>query len=43
MLKAWPTAAGMPPTSRLPVLHRPVRGAGKGDWVAAVRVAPSAS
>jgi tRNA (mo5U34)-methyltransferase len=43
MLKAWPTAAGMPPTSRLPVLHRPVRGAGKGDWVAAVRVAPSVS
>lgn len=41
LLRAWPTAAGMPPTSRLPVLHRPVRGAGTGDWVAAVRVAPA--
>ncbi len=40
MLRAWPTAAGMPPTSRLPVLHRPVLGAGRGDWLAAVAVAP---
>jgi tRNA (mo5U34)-methyltransferase len=40
LLRAWPTAAGMPPTSRRPVLHRPVRGAGRGDWVAAVAVAP---
>lgn len=41
LLRAWPTAAGLPPTSRRPVLHRPVRGAGRGDWVAAVRVAPA--
>jgi len=41
LLRAWPTAAGMPPTSRVPVLHRPVRGAGRGDWVAAVTVAPA--
>ena len=40
-LRAWSTAAGMPPTSRRPVLHRPVRGAGRGDWVAAVPVRPS--
>lgn len=40
LLRAWPTAAGMPPTSRRPVLHRPVQGSGRGDWVAAVRVAP---
>lgn len=40
LLRAWPTAAGMPPLSRRPVLHRPVRGAGRGDWVAAVRVTP---
>lgn len=40
MLRAWPTAAGMPPTSRRPVLHRPLRGAGRGDIVAAVAVAP---
>jgi SAM-dependent methyltransferase len=40
LLRAWPTAAGMPPTSRRPVLHRPVRGSGKGDWVAAVAVTP---
>lgn len=41
LLRAWPTAAGMPPTSRLPALHRPVQGAGRGDWVAAVTVAPA--
>lgn len=41
MLRAWPTAAGMPPLSKRPVLHRPIRGNGKGDWVAAVRVAPA--
>ena len=41
LLRAWPTAAGMPPVSRRPVLHRPLRGNGRGDWVAAVTVAPA--
>lgn len=42
LLRAWPTAAGMPPVSRRPVLHRPLRGAGRGDWMAVVTVAPAA-
>jgi SAM-dependent methyltransferase len=41
MLRAWPTAAGMPPTSRRPVLYRPRRNIGKGDLLAAVAVSPS--
>ena len=41
LLRAWPTAAGMPPVSKVPVLHRPLRGNGKGDWVAAVTVRPA--
>jgi hypothetical protein len=40
MLRAWPTAAGMPPVSKRPVLFRPTGANGKGDWVAAVTVAP---
>jgi SAM-dependent methyltransferase len=40
-LRAWSTAAGLPPTSRRPVLHRPVRGAARADWIAAVPVAPA--
>ena len=40
LLKAWPTAAGMPPTSRRPVVTRTLRGSARGDWVAAVTVAP---
>lgn len=40
LLRAWPTAAGMPPTSRRPVLYRPREHVAKGDVLAAVAVAP---
>ncbi len=43
LLRAWPTAAGMPPVSRRPVIARAVQGSGRGDWVAAVRVSPGMS
>lgn len=38
LLGAWARSAGLEPAPGRPALHRPVRGAGRGDWLAAVRV-----
>jgi tRNA (mo5U34)-methyltransferase len=40
LLKAWPAAVGMPPTGKRVSLFKP-KGVARGDWVAALEVAPS--
>ena len=40
MLKAWPTAVGMPPTGKRVAIYKP-KGVRRGDWIAALEVKPS--
>lgn len=40
LLKAWPTAVGMPPTSRKTAIYKP-KNVRRGDWIAAIEVKPS--
>jgi tRNA (mo5U34)-methyltransferase len=40
LLKAWPTAVGMPPTGKRVAVFKP-KNVGRGDWVAALEVRPS--
>jgi 2-polyprenyl-3-methyl-5-hydroxy-6-metoxy-1,4-benzoquinol methylase len=40
LLKAWPTAVGMPPTGKKVTMYKP-KNVARGDWVAALEVKPS--
>jgi len=42
LLKAWPSAVGMPPTGKRVAFYKPKR-VGRGDWVAALEVRPDGS